>query len=418
MNKKEKKPRLFRWALWWGLGIVVVCLAVMIAEALSTMGESTGSTDITGPMYDVIYRIIYQFGIWPIIIYIGVIGPVFEELCFRLWGDGKQWTGYTSVVLMSLWGLLIAPWVGLLTLAAGIVVMAGLRKDRTKRLFALMMLSTLIFALAHISNYDATEGVFTFVVAILHKVGMGLVASYLVINHNILWSMGFHVLNNGIFAALMGIAFEYTDGSVTSIETDDFRLDMRCVLVEDDMVEDNNRFFMDTDTNYIFGSMSHFANQAMIYCKHHGQWLGNVKSTPVNACPKFAFDLVFKREPFAYDALIKELEDREWIQIDTTVEDAYRMYIADTALLAANKSTGFTYLDLRYLVYGHFNIMSSDGDSDDAFHITGIDYSNVNTLTIEDVKAILERQGIAVEPSEERLTHYKIYGAYNPLDEL
>lgn len=414
MNKKEKKPRLFRWALWWGLGIVVVCLAIMIAEALSTMGESTGSTDITGPMYDVIYRLIYQFGIWPIIIYIGVIGPVFEELCFRLWGDGKQWTGYTSVVLMSLWGLLIAPWVGLLSLAAGIVIMAGLRNDRTKRLFALMMLSTLIFALAHISNYDASEGVISFVVAILHKVGMGLVASYLVINHNILWSMGFHILNNSIMAALMGIAFEYTDGSVTSIETDDFRLDMRCVLVEDDMVEDNNRFYKGSDTNYIFGSMSHFANQAMIYCMEDGQWLGKVKSTPVDAWPKFAFDLVFKREPFAYDALIKELEDREWIQIDTALEDAYRMYIADTALLATNDTTGLSYRDVQYLLYDDFNIMSKDCNDCDVFHISGIDYSNVNTLTIEDVKAILERQGIAIEPA----THYIIYGTYNPLDEL
>lgn len=418
MNKKEKKPRLFRWALWWGLGIVVVCLAIMITEALSTMGESTGSADITGPMYDVIYRLIYQFGIWPIIIYIGVIGPVFEELCFRLWGDGKQWTGYTSVGLMSLWGLLIAPWIGLLTLAASIVIMAGLRNDRTKRLFALMMLSTLIFALAHISNYDASEGVISFVVAILHKVGMGLVASYLVINHNILWSMGFHILNNSIMAALMGIAFEYTDGSVTSIETDDFRLDMRCVLVEDDMVEVNNRFYKGADTNYIFGSMAHLADQAMTYCKEDGQWIDIVKSTPVDHYPQFAFDLVFKREPYAYDALVKELVDREWIQIDTAFEDAYRMHIADTALLAANDSTGFTYLDLRYLGYGHFNIMSSDGNNDEAFHISGIDYSNVNTLTIEDVKAILERQGIAVEPAEERLTHYKIYGTYNPLDEL
>ena len=69
MEQKTKEPKLFKWALWWGLGIVVVCLIIMIIK-----GESMG--DLGAPMIDAIYRMIYQFGILPVILYIGLVGPI------------------------------------------------------------------------------------------------------------------------------------------------------------------------------------------------------------------------------------------------------------------------------------------------------------------------------------------------------
>ncbi|MBR2959743.1 MAG: CPBP family intramembrane metalloprotease [Bacteroidales bacterium] len=339
MNKKEKKPRLFRWALWWGLGIVVVCLAIMITEALSTMGESTGSTDITGPMYDVIYRLIYQFGIWPIIIYIGVIGPVFEELCFRLWGDGKQWTGYTSVGLMSLWGLLIAPWIGLLTLAAGIVIMAGQRNDRTKRLFALMMLSTLIFALAHISNYDASEGVISFVVAILHKVGMGLVASYLVINHNILWSMGLHILNNGVLAVIFGVGVGMAADTVTTTENKDCRITLRPVLTKSadkdtyvqGWLDDSTYTDISTPGNIAqtLNSIAHM-NGSTTQCDY--EW---------SDYPKAEITVVMLGGCRDYTRAVRLMEEKQWIALDTVehADSVRTMYVGDSSYTIAVERT-------------------------------------------------------------------------------
>lgn len=96
-----KKPKLFRWALWWGLGIVIACLAAIVIDAVMNM-DKTDADEMSTPIMGAFYKLIYNFGIWPIVLYIGLIGPIIEELCFRLWGNGKQWTGYTSVALMAL----------------------------------------------------------------------------------------------------------------------------------------------------------------------------------------------------------------------------------------------------------------------------------------------------------------------------
>ena len=67
IEQKTKEPKLFKWALWWGLGIVMVCLTILLIN-----GESLG--DLGGPMIDALYRRIYQFGLFPVILYIGLVG--------------------------------------------------------------------------------------------------------------------------------------------------------------------------------------------------------------------------------------------------------------------------------------------------------------------------------------------------------
>ena len=181
---------------------------------------------------DYLYMIIYQFGIWPMVIFIGVIAPIYEELVFRLWGNGKNWTGYTSVALMALFSMGIAWWVAPIILAVGIAIMIVYRSDRTKRLFSLMLFSSLAFALIHIGNYDSSQNLPMFLVAVLHKFGMGLIASYLVINHNLLWSIGLHLLNNGILAMLLGVNFNVVAKETTVIEREDFRITMQPVLTK------------------------------------------------------------------------------------------------------------------------------------------------------------------------------------------
>ena len=101
--QKTKEPKLFRWALWWGLGIVVVCMTILMIK-----GESM--EDFDAPIMKAIYSMVYQFGILPVVLYIGLIGPIIEELVFRSWGNGKLWTGITSMLLMALFALLIKWW--------------------------------------------------------------------------------------------------------------------------------------------------------------------------------------------------------------------------------------------------------------------------------------------------------------------
>ena len=82
IKQRTKKPKLFRWALWWGLGIIAVCLTIIIIKDESLEGfEDT--------MMNAIYSMVYRFGILPVVLYIGIIGPVMEEFVFRLWGNGK-----------------------------------------------------------------------------------------------------------------------------------------------------------------------------------------------------------------------------------------------------------------------------------------------------------------------------------------
>lgn len=226
-----RKPRLFRWALWWGLGIMIVCLAAIVVDALVN-GDSSAADEMSAPVMGAFYRMIYHFGIWPIVLYIGVIGPVFEELCFRLWGNGKRWTGYTSVVLMALWMTAYGWWAGASALAAGVAIMVVWRHDEKRRLFAMMLLSSVLFALVHIGNYEPGANVPMFVVAVLHKFGMGLAASYLVINYNLLWSIGLHILNNSVLALMFGLAVDKVADTVTTVEDEACRITLRPVLTK------------------------------------------------------------------------------------------------------------------------------------------------------------------------------------------
>lgn len=309
---KSSKTRLFRWALWWGLGIMVVSLAIMVIDEIVSMGDPS-SQSIEEPMTDIIYQIIYQFGIWPMVIYIGLLGPITEELSFRLWGNGKKWTGYTSVVVMSLWVLAIAKWLAPIVLIAGVAVMVVFDSDRNKRLFALMLLSTTLFALVHIGNYNPNQAIAMFIVALLHKFGMGLLASYLVINHNILWSMGLHILNNGILAILLGIGFEKVADTTTVIKNDDYCITIKPVLTKS---QDKSGYYcgwINDSVFYDIGSPD-FTTELFIM-------FDNRYSTPVVSGNKFYPKVEMKIEMLGgstdYDAVARTLEKEGWIALDT-----------------------------------------------------------------------------------------------------
>ena len=250
------KPRLFRWALWWGLGIVMICIVILIVYAITnpTIDEANR------PMTTYFYALMYRFGIWPTVLYIGLIGPVIEEVSFRIWGNGKLWTGIVSVILMSVWSIAIGWWVALLTILGGTMILTVFNDDKRKRLFALMLLSSVVFALAHLGNYSGDW--FDTLGGVVHKLGSGLLASYLVINHNILWSMGLHIFNNSLLAIPMGLAIGQANNEVVIIDNENFRLEVRPVLVHNDTIDQENRFYPDSDTNYYFGSTASLAQQA------------------------------------------------------------------------------------------------------------------------------------------------------------
>lgn len=327
-----KNTKLFRWALWWGLGIMIGCLAVIVVDALANMGNSTAD-EMTAPIMGAFYQLIYNFGIWPIVLYIGLIGPVVEELCFRLWGNGKQWTGYTSVVLMAMWMLGIGWWAAALSVAAGVALMVIYRKDGTRRLFALMLLSSVLFAAAHISNYDASGGFLMFLIAILHKFGMGLAASYLVINHNLLWSMGLHILNNSVLAIIFGVAVDKAATTVTTVENEDCRITLRPVLTKSadkdtymqGWPDDSTYTDISTPGNIAqtLNSIAHM-NDSTTQCDF--QWTGypkaEIKVEMLGGCRD-------------YTRAVRLMEEQRWIALDTVehADSVRTMRVGDSTVI-------------------------------------------------------------------------------------
>lgn len=333
-----KKAKLFRWALWWGLGIVIACLAVIVIDAVMNM-DKTGADEMSAPIIGAFYKLIYNFGIWPIVLYIGLVGPVVEELCFRLWGNGKQWTGYTSVALMALWMLSLGWLAAAIALGAGIAVMIVYHNDRTRRLFALMLLSSLLFAAAHIGNYNPSGSLTMFLVAVLHKFGMGLAASYLVINHNILWSMGLHILNNGVLAVIFGVGVGMAADTVTTAENKDCRITLRPVLTKSADKDTYVQGWLDDSTYTDIGTPGNIAqtlnsiahmNGSTTQCDY--EW---------SDYPKAEITVVMLGGCRDYTRAVRLMEEKQWIATDTVehADSVRTMYVGDSSYTIAVERT-------------------------------------------------------------------------------
>ena len=321
-----RKPRQFRWALWWGLGVIVTSLVALIVYASI---DPSALEDMNAPLMKAIYSMVCRFGIWPVIIYMGLVGPIIEEISFRLWGNGKNWTGIVSVILMALWCFNVGWWFSLLALSAGISILMMFKEDRTKRLFVLMLFSSVLFAVAHMGNYDGNW--FVVLIGVIHKLGFGLLASYLVVNHNILWSMGLHVINNSVVTLPLVLTMSQTS-TVETIFNDNFSLEIRTVLVHNDSIREEKSFFADTDTNYYFGNTSNFAGQAWIYEAWQNGIDPNGDSVSIvtdNAYPNCSFKLVYKTHPYDHHGLIVAMEKAGFIKIDTIYNEIDEKTVLD-----------------------------------------------------------------------------------------
>ena len=180
-----KPKKQFRWALWWGLGITLVSIALMFIPG--------ADGDNNSPVSEMLLQML-EMGAVVLIVVIGIVMPALEEFSFRMWGCGKTWAGITSSAMMALFISLTLSWVaGVVSLAIGLVITLMV-KDGRKRLLFMMLFSSVLFMLAHTENYDG--GVIFIAIALVEKFGFGLLASYLVINHNIFWSMAYNKDNS------------------------------------------------------------------------------------------------------------------------------------------------------------------------------------------------------------------------------
>ena len=397
--------------------------------------------DFGSPIMNALYSMIYRYGILPVILYVGLLGPVMEELVFRLWGNGKTWTGITSIILMALFTLSVGWWLSLITLVCGTTILICFSDDRKKKLFCLMLLSSALFAVAHAGNYNGEGRWFMMFVSVLHKFGFGLVASYLVINYGLFWSMVLHAVHNSLFAIPFLVGVNAINDEVKVIENEDFRLEMRTVLVEDKQLDMSNKFYTNAVENTYFGNAAGFANQAMYYDVWSQGMDPNydtvmIANVDYNEFPKCHFNLSFKQEPINYHRLLNTLVNNGLIEIDTTVTQAYRMHITDKSklvhgqqgdLISYKMLTGLVRQNIGLPIYVEIpNEAKGSGSNTyagnslyDSLYVKNISYMNYRSdYTIDDLRTILGPQGIALEPTDRKMTVIAIKNKYNPLEEL
>ena len=432
--QRTKEPKLFKWALWWGIGIVVACLIISMIN-----GESL--EDFSSPLMNALYSMIYQFGILPVILFVGLLGPIMEEFVFRSWGNGKLWTGITSIILMTLFTFSVGWWLSLITLVCGASILICFRDDRKKKLFSLMMLSSILFAIAHAGNYNGEGHWFMMFVSVLHKFGFGLVASYLVINYSLFWSMVLHVVNNSLLTIPFLLGINALNKEVKVVENEDFRLETRTVMIEDKQLDMSNKFYTNAVNNTYFGNAAGFANQAMYYDVWSQGTDPNydtvmIANVDYDEFPKCHFNLSFKQEPINYHRLLNTLVEEGLIEIDTTVTQAYRMHITDTSklvhgqpggLISYKMLIGLVRQDIGLPIYAEIPNEAKGKDSNaytgkslyDNLFVKDISYTNYRSdYTLDDLRTILGPQGIALEPTDRKMTVIGIKNTYDPLKDL
>ena len=202
-------------------------------------------------------------------------------------------------------------------------------EDRAKLLFVLMLFSSVLFAVAHMGNYDGDW--FVVLLGVVHKFGFGLLASYLVVNHNILWSMGLHIINNSILTLPLLLTMGQTN-TVETFENANFCLEVQPVLVRNDNISEDKSFFADADTNYYFGNTSNFAGQAWIYEALQNGVDPNGDSVNIvtdDAFPNCRFKLVYKTQPYDHHGLIVVMEKAGLIKIDTVYNEIEKKTVLD-----------------------------------------------------------------------------------------
>lgn len=130
----------------------------------------------------------YTFGI----LAVGVIGPILEEIAFRGWSMRKNWTYFGIIALF----LFIFPSDDLrIVIPAAVAYYLVMRSAKEYPWsIIIIILSSLLFAVAHIYNYDSLSiGLFFILVG---DFGAGLILSYLAIKKGLWASMLLHIAIN------------------------------------------------------------------------------------------------------------------------------------------------------------------------------------------------------------------------------
>lgn len=188
MKRFKRFDKRFFPMLWIGLGIWAVAMAV------NAILESKGLIHGQETLMDM-GKTLFQRMPFATLLLLCLLQPVFEEVSFRLWGVGKQWMTIVCLVFMSLFGFSeMGLW--MIFFLGGFLFVWLRVKDRFRQLWLNALITSLCFALCHISGFG-TFGI-GMVLGLLDIFGMALVMCWLTINLSFWFSCLLHVLNNSL----------------------------------------------------------------------------------------------------------------------------------------------------------------------------------------------------------------------------
>lgn len=393
-SEKTKKGRHFRWALWTGLGLYA------LGGILAGVFDTDIRTDdfLEGGL---------GFGLWPMLILVGIVVPLLEETAFRLWAVG--WRRKRAMRTLYLVGGALAAifvalntswWVGAVALAVMLACTLVPRDDR-KRTLLMLVATSASFGIAHAGNVETWDWSVPIYLATL--AGFGLMAAYLVLNHSLIWSILLHMAVN-CFSVLVMF---YIPGEPVKLETERYAMELTPFRESGYMVKEHSG-----DTVWIRGPLPVIANDLVLYqqyadsvpiysqpVRHHyakGSWL----------LPTMQLQLV-DRQGGKQDFMqaLRALMDEGLVASDTTYEPLWTLRIADTALAASATGSSHGFLtDFIISMKFHYDmpIMLAEGE-DAKFRIS---YESGTLATCPDrdscLRLIEQTYGLHAEPDPQQ----------------
>ncbi|MGZ3873218.1 MAG: hypothetical protein ACXVJD_09890 [Mucilaginibacter sp.] len=197
------------------LFIAIIILAPLIIALDGFVIHVLHFQPISPVQHDGISRIFHKLGFWKAAVYIGLIGPLLEEMVFRLPLSLKKkhialafaaaLFLFAGVIFLHFKGLLVNFSIRLVLSAAvyftGILLLpAGLSVIGYRFYKQLIVLSICLFGLMHIGNYTPLQWplIWIYPVYVLPQLLMGWAITYIRFKNGFLWGFALHCLINSV----------------------------------------------------------------------------------------------------------------------------------------------------------------------------------------------------------------------------
>jgi len=292
---------------------------------------------------DMIGEVNTPLSIVVLFIILGIFAPVLEEFLFRYWIKSRKRA--VSTALYAAMGCYVALstfwWLGSGGFLLCVLLDLLLGDKANIRMLTLMLATSLIFALAHITGFSAFN--IDSVTAITELFGLGLVACWLVYNIGFWYACLLHALKN--IVALLIVLLSPASSMYTPAEVN-FDTPLYSATLKPSSEEGISLREINDSTVVAKGKLPVIANLLVEYFDPA------IIERTYSAAAFFKIDLSFRNEP-CWDytltfhdtipygnapQLVTELAKQSLLQIDTTYEEVYVIGIEDT--LKLEQSTG------------------------------------------------------------------------------